>query len=186
MKCGQFDPLDYQEGYFDYVTMDQVIEHVVDPVETLKGVSRILKPGGRLIASTPNAQGWGAAFFGRKWLNWHAPYHLHFFSRRSFHLAAEKAGLEIDSVKCITPSFWLYFQQLHILAYPRPGAQSVFWVPTQKKKLSAGLRFVKIFIICFNRVKLNHLITRFFDGIGLGDNKLFFLSNKKPRPKTSA
>jgi hypothetical protein len=33
-----------------------------------------------VIIGTPNANGWGARVFGRYWINWHAPYHLHFFN----------------------------------------------------------------------------------------------------------
>ena len=74
VHVGLFDPGVYEENYFDYVTMSQVIEHVTDPVQTLHGIARVLKPGGTAILSTPNANGWGAKVFGRRWINWHTPY----------------------------------------------------------------------------------------------------------------
>jgi 2-polyprenyl-3-methyl-5-hydroxy-6-metoxy-1,4-benzoquinol methylase len=57
VHVGPFDPDLYNPGFFDYVTMDQVMEHVTDPLETLRGIARILKPGGAVILSTPNAAG---------------------------------------------------------------------------------------------------------------------------------
>ena len=104
VHVGLFNPDIYEPDYFDFVTMDQVIEHTTDPVQTLKGVSRILNPGGTAVLTTPNAHGWGRKVFGLRWINWHAPYHLQFFSRSSMKLAAEKAGLCIETIRTITPS----------------------------------------------------------------------------------
>ncbi|ORU93993.1 MAG: hypothetical protein A6F70_07260 [Cycloclasticus sp. symbiont of Bathymodiolus heckerae] len=91
VHVGLFDPNAYPENYFDYVTMNQVLEHVTDPIQTLKGIERILKPGGQAILSMPNANGWGARLFGKYWINWHAPYHLQFFSQISMSLAVNKS-----------------------------------------------------------------------------------------------
>ena len=52
------DTLDYPECYFDTVLMVAVIEHLVDPKIVLRELSRVLKPGGRLIIDTPNIAKW--------------------------------------------------------------------------------------------------------------------------------
>src|SRR5688572_11121922 len=54
VHIGLFDPSRYRPESFDFVTLDQVIEHVTDPREFLSGVARVLKPGGSVIISTPN------------------------------------------------------------------------------------------------------------------------------------
>ena len=38
---------------FDYVILTEVIEHVVNPIEFVKSLSKLLKPNGRLIITTP-------------------------------------------------------------------------------------------------------------------------------------
>jgi SAM-dependent methyltransferase len=48
--------LPFAEGAFDEVACFETIEHVVDPSEMLREVSRVLRPGGVLLLSTPNAR----------------------------------------------------------------------------------------------------------------------------------
>lgn len=177
VRVGLFDDSIYEPEFFDYVTMDQVIEHVTDPVSTLRGVARILKPGGTAVLSTPNAGGWGAKIFGRRWINWHAPYHVQFFSRRSMQLAAEQAGLVLAEVKTITSSEWLHYQWIHLIIYPKHGELSRFWSPNQDRR-SLLQRLILKALHLMHRIKVNHLITRLFDSLGLGDNYVFVL--KKP------
>jgi ubiquinone/menaquinone biosynthesis C-methylase UbiE len=47
------DRLEFPDAYFDYVTLLAVIEHVHDPAGMIKEIARVLKPGGRLIMTTP-------------------------------------------------------------------------------------------------------------------------------------
>ena len=42
------------EGAFDLITCLEVLEHVEDPVSALHSMGRLLTPGGRLVATTPN------------------------------------------------------------------------------------------------------------------------------------
>jgi len=176
VQVGLFDPAHYPPASFDYVTMDQVIEHVADPLLTLQDIAQVLKVGGRAILSTPNASGWGARLFGRRWINWHAPYHLQHFSRGSMQIAAEKVGLSIESVKTLTSSEWLHYQWIHLLTMPDQGKPSPFWSPKATPGFSDTL--VMKLLALLHRSKFNHIVTRLFDMIGVGDNYLFFL--RKP------
>lgn len=177
VHVGLFDDSIYEAEFFDYVTMDQVIEHVTDPLSTLRGVARILKPGGTAILSTPNAGGWGAKFFGHRWINWHAPYHVQFFSRHSMQLAAEQAGLEVAEVKTVTNSEWLYYQWIHLVTYPKPGEPSHFWSQNQDGTTLLQRRMLRALEL-MHRSKINHLLARFFDSLGLGDNYVFVLKKQ--------
>jgi SAM-dependent methyltransferase len=176
VHVGLFEPNLYEPDFFDYVTLDQVIEHVSDPIEILRGIARVLKPGGVAILSTPNAHGWGAKIFGRRWINWHAPYHLQHFSVASMRIAAEKASLHVDSFRTLTSSEWLLYQWIHLLTFPEIGRTSQFWSPKAPKNLKTKL--VLKLLSLMHLTKINHAITRFFDALDNGDNHLFFL--RKP------
>lgn len=43
------------DAHFDAVVMSEVLEHLADPAPALAGVARVLKPGGLLLATVPNA-----------------------------------------------------------------------------------------------------------------------------------
>ncbi len=42
----------------DFVTMFQVLEHVPNPLEVLRAVERVLRPGGKLLVAVPNNDTW--------------------------------------------------------------------------------------------------------------------------------
>lgn len=46
--------LDYEEGYFDYIMLADVLEHLTDPWKVLENIRKYLKPGGKILASIPN------------------------------------------------------------------------------------------------------------------------------------
>lgn len=176
IEVGLFDPRRYQQDYFDYITMGQVVEHLVNPLEELRGVADILKPGGRLIISTPNANGWGRRLFGRKWINWHAPYHIQMFSVKSMTTAAEQAGLKVERFETTTHSEWLFYQLIHLVLYPERGVPSVFWSSKAPKTGKSPKQEAMLAVISFFRkYRINHAMTRLFDFFGTGDNYLFFL-----------
>lgn len=174
VRVGLFDPTAYEKESFDYVTMSQVIEHVTDPVQTLRGIVHVLKPGGTAILSTPNANGLGARIFGKRWINWHTPYHLQFFSLRSMQLAAEQAGLVLEKVATITPSAWLCYQWIHLLSYPQEGKPSVFWASNSSKPGWHQILMRRL-ILSTQLILLPQLISRLVDSTGQGDSYLFVL-----------
>ncbi len=49
------DPLPYPDAHFDIIVFNEVFEHLrIDLVSTMKNIHRVLKPGGKLLLSTPN------------------------------------------------------------------------------------------------------------------------------------
>jgi ubiquinone/menaquinone biosynthesis C-methylase UbiE len=47
--------LPFKDKTFDYVILTEVLEHVPNPLELLKECNRVLKSGGKIVGSTPNA-----------------------------------------------------------------------------------------------------------------------------------
>ena len=171
IRQGIFDGTQFDSGSFDYVTLDQVAEHVTDPHALLRGVARVLVPGGKVVITTPNPGSFGAWLYGRRWLNWHTPYHLQFYTRRSLELVARQAGLELVTAKTITASEWQYYQWEHLLTFPAPRERSSFWSSGTGKPSRLG----KELAFRARRLSLHRWISRLLDATGFGDNLVFVL-----------
>jgi 2-polyprenyl-3-methyl-5-hydroxy-6-metoxy-1,4-benzoquinol methylase len=69
VEAKSFEELRFKDDCFDVVTLWQVLEHMPYPLMVLKEIHRILKPGGLLVASTPDIEGILARMLRRRWWN---------------------------------------------------------------------------------------------------------------------
>ena len=89
---GMLESIELQPASFDLAAAWMVIEHVPDPRETLQRIHALLKPGGHLLFSIPNAGCWEATFFGKNWFALELPRHLHYFTPNSIRTLLEQCG----------------------------------------------------------------------------------------------
>lgn len=80
----------------DAVVMLHVIEHVPDPVGTLREIHRILKPGGHLILETPRYDTLMFRILGHRERSLSCDGHIYFFTTESLRKAYVAAGFELD------------------------------------------------------------------------------------------
>jgi len=92
VAVGSLPELGYPEGKYDVVAMSQVIEHVPDPMALLKECRRVLRPGGRLVLSTPNALSVAHRLHGKHWRGLEPPRHQHIFSPAALERCARDCG----------------------------------------------------------------------------------------------
>jgi SAM-dependent methyltransferase len=97
-RVGELASHRFADAEFDALTMSHVIEHVFDPVGLLAECRRILKPGGRLVAITPNPQSLGFGRFGSYWYGLDPPRHVQLFPPPSLAACARQAGCEAPQV----------------------------------------------------------------------------------------
>jgi 2-polyprenyl-3-methyl-5-hydroxy-6-metoxy-1,4-benzoquinol methylase len=76
---GDFLGSSYADSSFDTVVLWHVLEHVPDPVATIRRARQILKPGGLLVIAVPNFESLQARFAGRHWFHLDVPRHYHHF-----------------------------------------------------------------------------------------------------------
>jgi 2-polyprenyl-3-methyl-5-hydroxy-6-metoxy-1,4-benzoquinol methylase len=101
--------LPFETGTFDVVLLGDVIEHLRDPVAALARLRPLLRPGGRVVLSTPNVANWAirlALLFGR----WRYTdrgildrTHTRLFTRATLAEALEAAGYRVERIDFSVP-----------------------------------------------------------------------------------
>lgn len=89
---GGIEVLGERSACYDVITLSHVIEHVHDPIATLRRLYALLKPGGVLWLDTPNLSSLGAVRFGPHWRGLETPRHLVLFCPASMRNALTMAG----------------------------------------------------------------------------------------------
>lgn len=90
---------EFPVGGFDVVTMIEFIEHALNPREVLALASRLLRPGGLLYLTTPNAGSLNRRFLGLEWSVIAPPEHVTIWSVSGMKTALGAAGLTVQRVR---------------------------------------------------------------------------------------
>jgi len=177
VHIGLFDPSQYEPESFDYVTMDEAFEHLVDPLKTLQEVNNILKPGGFLIANAPNPKALGILVFGKRWGTWHLPFHRHFYSRRSIEILAKESGFVIHKMKSATLSLRLLDLWGYYFCAGKPGqkTQALQWWAGFPVNASVQKQWHIQLYLFLKKFRLLSLPMRIADLFGIGDMNLIIL-----------
>lgn len=96
--CGQFDS-GLEIGQFDLLTLNKVLEHVVDPVGMLSLVHEYTRPAGLVYLEVPDGETAELAGQGRE--EFFVDHH-HVFSAKSIEYVVTQVGLECLAVKRLT------------------------------------------------------------------------------------
>ena len=100
-------PLPLQDNEFDVVWATEVIEHVADTGRWLSEVRRVLKPGGRLLVTTPSHGRLRVALGGVQRFSQPLGDHLHLYTRASLAEVLGEFGFAQVSVRADAgPPFW--------------------------------------------------------------------------------
>lgn len=92
---GMFEEQEFQDGIFDFIILDNVIEHLDNPRKSISEIRRLFAEGGRLFVATNNLDE-PHGFF---WQNFF-PEHTVTFSPRTL-----KALLEVEGFKIVDQNF---------------------------------------------------------------------------------
>jgi len=91
----------YPSDSFDVVSLFEVLEHLPNPMDHLREIHRILKPGGWVCVSVPNFASLERLIFRKWWVGLDAPRHLQQFSPQSLRSFLENSGFELAELRSI-------------------------------------------------------------------------------------
>jgi SAM-dependent methyltransferase len=113
VRCGEFDESKANCAPYDVFALFDTIEHLPDPVGTLRSVSRCLRPGGVVFVTTGDSASLLARTSGARWRLMTPPQHLWFFSRQSLTQSLEDLGFEVLRVEYpwrLVPAQLIWYQ----------------------------------------------------------------------------
>ncbi len=92
---GFFEDVDLPAESYDVITMDAVMEHVLDPIVVLRRINYLLRPGGVVAIKVPKLNGPAHARHGREWNGFRLGYHTYLFTGKTLGRALEMTGFEV-------------------------------------------------------------------------------------------
>lgn len=102
----------FKAASFDTAVCIQTMEHVNEPNEVIREISRVLKPGGRFYVSAPQS-----------WHQHQKPYDFFRYTSFGFRHLLEKNGLKVVEMQPWGGYFWFLsfnLQLLHVILLPKP------------------------------------------------------------------
>jgi len=117
----------------DVITLWEVLEHLHDPLATIRKCYRVLRPGGLLVISTPNRGSLDARLFGPYWVGYELPRHLHMFRQEHLQEILAAEGLKVEEVCLPDGAFFAFNTSLrfYLRDHGAPGwlQRAIFSLP---------------------------------------------------------
>jgi 2-polyprenyl-3-methyl-5-hydroxy-6-metoxy-1,4-benzoquinol methylase len=150
-------------GPYDYIFLNHVIEHLMDPENDIIDMMSNLNPNGRLIIRTPNSTSFLSTIFGESWRGWEVPRHLHIFNVKNIRLLINKMNnTSIISLKTSNLMFSGIFNESFHSDFSR--------------KTIIGKVFRKILFYVF--LIISSILKLFFNSLGEELSMVITLKNK--------
>jgi len=111
LTVGTIESLEFPNEYFDVITFWAVIEHLLDPIQTIERAIAMLKVQGVLLFQLPLIESWAARIYRDSWrLLSHSPDHVGFIT--------------LGTVKYLTKQYPIELIDYRYTGYPFPMGNS--------------------------------------------------------------
>lgn len=119
-------PLPFEDASFDAVIAKDLLEHVADPVAVVKEIRRVLRPGGLVFASSPDAQRWV----------WDDYTHRRPFTRKAYRLLFSDQGFTVRTAayESVMPGTSIISQRMPDHRRPAP-LRAASWLPIVRRNV---------------------------------------------------
>ena len=136
IEQGVIESHSFAPATFDMVTLWDVIEHLPDPLDALRRISKLLKPGGILLLNFPDIDTWQARLTGKHFW-WIVAAHLTQFSPATITEICKRAGFRTFHFQRYWQSMEFgYLERLATTYYKIPlMGLAEKWTPQRMKKV---------------------------------------------------
>lgn len=151
------DPSQSQElpsASFDVITMWHVLEHVDDLKSQISELTRLLRPGGRLVLALPNFKSYDAVYYKDRWAAWDVPRHLNHFCKDSIKAIFSETDLEITEIQRLKwDAYYISFLSEKYLHHTMPLIRGVLRGLISNLKASHSGEYSSL-VYCFKKRSL--------------------------------
>jgi 2-polyprenyl-3-methyl-5-hydroxy-6-metoxy-1,4-benzoquinol methylase len=98
---GSFEDYPLREDYFDVITLQDVFDHIPEPVPALQKCHRMLKPGGLIVIKVHNISCLYAKLSGKSFYAIIPPSHLFYYNKHTLTRVLSSAGFETVEARFI-------------------------------------------------------------------------------------
>lgn len=122
-----------EDGRFDRVILNQVLEHLPEPKKVLRELNRVLKPGGKILCTCP-------LFFPEH----EQPYDFYRYTQFAHRYLFSEAGFEIERLEWMEGYFGTIATQLQQMRWHIPGKPRYYtghWYTLAAYPVALGLKF---------------------------------------------
>lgn len=99
VRQGKFENGGFPDESFDVVTLQDTLEHLSFPRQTLTEVRRVLKRGGLLMLNTPDLDSLSRRFLGPAWAVLSPAEHLTYYTEKTLSGTLSRAGFEVLGIR---------------------------------------------------------------------------------------
>ncbi len=96
VAAGGLAETEFATGSFRIVVLRHVLEHLPEPLDTLREVRRIIAPEGSLVIAVPNLASWQARLMREHWFHLDLPRHLFHFTPSALERALVHTGFRVE------------------------------------------------------------------------------------------
>ena len=101
----------FPDNYFNFISMNHVLEHLPNPIETFAELKRIVHPDGMIVIRMPNIDSYVYRRFVKNSYHIDTPRHLILYSKTSFSYLCHITGLQIKNF-LTSSSFHVFYESL--------------------------------------------------------------------------
>lgn len=110
--CAELSQTGLPAERYSLITLWDVLEHTYDPQAVLRQVWDRLAPGGVVAMTFPAWESLDRRLFGRTWIGYDAPRHLHIFTRPVIEAMLDEAGFQVEANRTTFGGYFTFITSL--------------------------------------------------------------------------
>jgi len=113
-------------GTFDFVMLNHSFEHMPCPLDVLKRIFHLLRPGGAALLRIPLADSFAWRTYRTHWVQLDAPRHLFLHTKASIALLASRSGFTTTDIRYDSSAFQFWGSEQYRAGIPLSARRKIF------------------------------------------------------------